>query len=121
MTDIDNLITAFNNNVSVIWKPTMNFVRDINIIINELKSYNTFINLDIYEILVSCGHDLTWEQNYIVTEEDINWFKNETGKMYFLNSVNEKNVVTNVYEYNSIMYVHNSLCELFELQVNKDD
>ena len=117
MTDIDSLIDSFNHNVSIVWKPNQKFVNDINIIINELKQNNSFININIYEVLVSCGHDLTWDQEYNISSHDLNWFKNEHGKMYFLNNSNEKNIVTNINEYNSILSIHCTLCELFELQV----
>ena len=70
--DIDNLVDAFNHKTTVVWRPKLNFVNDINVIIEELKQYQTFIGLDIYEVLVSCGHNLTWDQEYYVSTEDLN-------------------------------------------------
>ena len=89
--DVDNLVNAFNNNVSMIWKPNSKFINDINIIINELKKYKSFITIDIYEVLVSCGHDLTWDQDYSLTHDDFYWFTNKNGKMYFLHNINNTN------------------------------
>ena len=69
--DIYNLVNSFNHKTTLIWKPKLNFVNDINIIIQELKQYHTFVGLDIYEVLVSCGHNLTWDQEYYVSIEDL--------------------------------------------------
>ena len=55
--DIDNLTNAFNHSASIVWRPKQKFVQDIDIICNEICQYQTFINLDIYEVLVSCGHN----------------------------------------------------------------
>lgn len=118
--DIDSLVDAFDHKTAVIWKPKLNFVRDINIIINELKSFYSFINLDIYEVLVSCGHDLTWDQEYFVSLEDLNWFRNEEGIKYFLSNVNEKNIICTIDEYNAILNIHSKLVDLFALQIEED-
>ena len=115
--EVDNLINQFNHKTTVIWKPKLNFVNDLNIIINELKQYHTFIGLDIYEVLVSCGHNLTWDQEYYVSTEDLNWFKNDEGKKLFFTSLNEKNNINTVEEYRAVMDIHFTLVELFELQL----
>ena len=115
--DIDNLVDAFNHKNTVIWKPKLNFVNDINIIIEELKQYNTFVKLDIYEVLVSCGHNLTWDQEYYVSVEDLNWFKNDGGKKHFFSSLNEKHIINTIDEYRAAMDIHLKLVELFELQL----
>ena len=116
--DIDNLVDAFNHKTTVIWRPKLNFVNDINTIIDELKLYNTLIGLDLYEALVSCGHNLTWDQEYFVTSEDLNWFKNEEGKKYFYSSLNRNNSIKSIEEYRAIIDIHNKLVELFELQLD---
>ena len=115
--DIDNLVDAFNHKTTVVWRPKLNFVNDINVIIEELKQYQTFVRLDIYEVLVSCGHNLTWDQEYYVSTEDLNWFKNEEGKKHFFSSLNDKNAINTVEEYRAIMDIHFKLVELFELQL----
>lgn len=115
-TDIDLLNQLFEYNTSINWKPKINFVNDINYIIEELKLYNTFVNLDIYEVLVSCGHNLTWDQEYNLSSEDLQWFKIE-GKKYFLNSLNDYNRINSIHEYRAVMDIHFKLTELFELQL----
>lgn len=115
--EIDNLVNAFNHKTTMIWKPKLNFVRDINIIITELIQYKSFIDIDIYEVLVSCGHDLTWDQDYYVSIEDLNWLKNEEGKKYFLTYLNVNDKINTIEEYNAVINIHTKLVELFELQL----
>lgn len=115
--DIDNLVDEFNHKTTVVWKPKLNFVNDINVIIEELKQYQTFVGLDIYEVLVSCGHNLTWDQEYYVSAEDLNWFKNDEGKKHFFSSLNEKNPINTIEEYRAVMDINFKLVELFELQL----
>ena len=112
--DIENFVDLFNHKTTIIWKPKLNFVNDINIIIDEIKQYNTFIGIDIYEVLVSCGHNLTWDQEYYVSIEDLNWFKCGDGKKHFFYCLNIKNTVE---EYKAIIDIHIKLIELFELQL----
>ena len=81
--------------------------------INSLKELN---NIDIYDILVSCGHNLTWDQVYYLSLEDLNWFRGDNGKKYFFSNINEKRTL-NVYEYNIVLTWYQKLVELFELQV----
>jgi hypothetical protein len=113
---IDMLVSALEC-VSVSPNPTNTFVKDIDIIINELKIKPTYINLDIYEVLVSCGHNLTWNQDYVCTLNDINWLKYE-GKTYFLSTINTMKKINSIEEYNSLINIYLNLCELFELCYN---
>jgi len=115
--EIDSLVNVFNHKTTVIWKPKLNFINDINTIINELNNKDSYINLDIYDILVSCGHNLTWDQEYYLSIDDFNWFKNEEGKIYFLNNLNKNNKIFCINEYNAIIEIHLKLVELFELQL----
>tara|TARA_Y100000590_G_C15052223_1_gene763142 strand:- start:17 stop:421 length:405 start_codon:yes stop_codon:yes gene_type:complete len=112
--EIDNLINAFNHKI---WKPKLNFINNINVIIKELKQYYTFVGLNIYEVLVSCGNELKWDQEYYISTEDLNWFKNYEGKKYFLSSLNEKNTINTIEEYRVVMDIYFKLIELFELQL----
>lgn len=113
-TKINELTNMFNDKTSFKWKPNSMFIKDINIILDELKLYHSYINLDIYEVLVSCGHNVTWDQDYNISVEDIDWFKNE-GKTYFLNNLN---VISTINEYNSLINIHYKLTELFEMCKN---
>lgn len=115
--NVDSLVDIFNHNTALTWKPKLNFVKDIEIIIEELKQYRTFIGIDIYEVLVSCGHNLTWDQEYYVSTEDLNWFKHDDGKTHFFTCLNENNIINNLEEYRCVMDIHHKLSELFELQL----
>ena len=77
MTDIDSLVNAFEHQTTVVWQPKLKFINDLNIIITEIIAYQSLVNLDIYEVLVSCGHNLTWDQDYVITIDDLNWLKDE--------------------------------------------
>ena len=47
--DINDLINSFNYKTTVNWKPTHTFIQDLDVIINELNTKETCINLNIYE------------------------------------------------------------------------
>lgn len=115
--DIDNLVSKFNYNASVIWKPKQHFVKDIDVIIEAIGNSESIINLDIYETLVSCGHNLTWDQDYFISQADLNWLKNDEGKKYFLTNLNEKKPINTILEYRAVTDIHFKLTELFELQL----
>jgi hypothetical protein len=115
-TEIDSLVNAFENKTTIEFKPKHTFIQDINIIIQELINYHTLIGIDIYEVLVSCGHNITWNQDYYISHEDLNWFKND-GKIYFLNAINSGKSIDNIIEYNTIIDIHLKLISLFELQL----
>ena len=116
-------------------QPSLNFINDLNIIINEiiykiqkfniesefsyLSSNSTeseLPNLDIYELLVSCGHALTWSIEYELTQYDFNWLKTD-GKDYFLNKINEYVNLNTPSNYYKILPCYTKLVELYELQV----
>ena len=131
---IDNLCEKMNY-TQVENQPSYNFMTDINIIIDEiifkiqkhnLKIESEYFNensisnqleeLDIYTILVSCGHALTWEIEYNLSQIDFNWLKTE-GKEYFLNKIGlylNLNIPSNYYK---ILPCYIKLVELYELQV----
>ena len=116
-------------------QPSLNFINDLNIIIDEIIykiqqfdiesqfSYSSCNNkqselpdLDIYELLVSCGHALTWSIEYELTQFDLNWLKTD-GKNHFFNRINEYvnlNISSNYYK---ILPCYIKLIELYELQV----
>lgn len=121
MTEIDALCNSFNYNTSINWKPTEHFVKDLNLIIEEISSFINLYNLDIYEVCVSCGNNLTWDQDYYITQYDYNWLIMD-GKTYFFTSVNQKINLNHsrdldVNEYRILNSEFNKLVELFSLQV----
>jgi len=113
--EIDNLVDAFNHKTTLDWKPTHAFIKDFDVIIDELITFHTFINLDIYDVLVSCGHNLTWNYENNITLNDLNWLKNP-GKTYFLDKINNVRHI-NLFEYSSILNIYSKLYHLYELQL----
>lgn len=121
MNEIDALCQTFDYNASILWKPSEHFVKDLELIIIELSSFITLYDLNIYEVCVSCGNNLTWDQNYYITLNDYNWLNTE-GKTYFFNSVNQKinqnhSRDLDINEYRILNSEFTKLVELFSLQV----
>ena len=114
--EINSLCSQLNY-TQVYWKPKREFINDIDLFIDELKNYDNF-NVDIYEILVSCGSNLNWSQEYYISFDDINWFKSDIGKQYFIENINNKvRSLNNSINYSLVFDIYNKLCDLFELQV----
>ena len=121
MTEIDALCSSFDYNTSIHWKPTEHFVKDLNLIIEEIASFINLYNLDIYEVCVSCGNNLTWDQEYYINSQDYNWLQS-SGKTYFFNNVNQKinqnhSRDLDLNEYRILNSEFNKLVELFALQI----
>ena len=114
--DINGIIDMFNHNTTLNWKPKKKFLNDIDIIVEELLHYYSYSNIDIYELLVSCGHNLTWDTEYLITLEDLNWFKDNNGKNYFFTNIITKCISNQ--EYNMLNEIYIILTELFELQLD---
>ena len=90
-------------------------VSDIDVIILEIKRYNHY-NVDIYELCVSCGHSLTWDIEYTLTQRDINWLSSG-GKNYFFTRLNEHILIDTSEKYNSVNDIYSKLMDLFFLQI----
>ena len=71
--DIDSLCDTMTN-TSVKYDVNAKLVKDLDIIINDIIESGTF-DRDIYDICVNCGHALTWDQEYIIYQADIDWLK----------------------------------------------
>jgi len=113
---IEDLCDNFNN-TNLEWKPNSHFLNDINLILEEIK-INKNLEIDIYDILISCGSNIHWNAEYFISLEDFNWFKQQ-GKTDFLNYINI--YVCNLSDislYNKALDIHNKLCNLFELQID---
>jgi len=80
-------------------------------------SHNKLPQLDIYDILVSCGHALTWSMEYIVSDNDIQWLKTK-GRSHFFNEISKYFDVNNNSNYYTLLPCYLKLVELFELQIN---
>lgn len=113
-SSIDALTHLFDYQASVNWKPSDHFIDDINLIVSEINMYDSVINVDIMEILVSCGHNLTWNYQYFITSQDFSWFKMTGGKEFFFKNLKHK---FKSEEYLAINYMYERLVELFELQL----
>ena len=90
-------------------------ISDIDIIITEINYYDSY-NIDIYEVCVSCGHALTWELEYTLTQADINWL-NQFGKKYFFTKLNEVKLIDTSEKYKCVTDIYDKLLELFTLQM----
>ena len=149
---IDSLCENMQHN-SLYNKPELKFIKDLDIITKEIineyyvqfnREYlkftelypNTFVNdichnqiissikLDIYEILVSCGNDLTWDTNYSIKEKDFKWFQSTEGKNYFFENLQKfaqelYMIDLNAYinNYHLLLPVYVVLIELYDLAV----
>tara|TARA_E500000178_G_C17038017_1_gene764588 strand:- start:568 stop:924 length:357 start_codon:yes stop_codon:yes gene_type:complete len=114
--EINNLIDSFNYKNNLYWKPNQNFINDINIIIEEIISMDNLLDKNIYDILVSSGHNLTWNQDYFLSMDDYNWFKSHHGKKFFLSNINKKKNF-DLQHYYVLLSLYSKLVELFELQL----
>jgi hypothetical protein len=90
-------------------------INDIDIIITEINYYDSY-NIDNYEVCVSCGHNLTWDLEYTLTQADINWL-NYFGKNYFFMKLNEVKLIDTSEKYRCVNQIYDKLLELFSLQI----
>jgi hypothetical protein len=90
-------------------------INDIDTIITEINYYDSY-NIDIYEVCVSCGHSLTWDLEYTLTQADIKWL-NHFGKNYFFTKLNEVKLIDTPEKYRSVNNIYDELLQLFSLQI----
>jgi len=114
---MDSLCDSMNN-VKINEYINLKLIRDLDILINELARQETF-NVDIYEICVSCGHDLTWDQDYLIYNSDIEWLKNG-GQVYFFTTLHSKKPINTPEDYRCVQNVYKQLFDLFCLQVTSN-
>lgn len=86
-------------------------VNDLTVMIREIGNKNTF-DVDIYDICVSCGNNIVWDQEYIITKEDINWLSDK-GKIFFLNTLNSFILIDNNEKYFKAIKLYDDIFELF--------
>ena len=116
--DIEDLCNKLNE-TNFEWKPNHQFLNDINLFLIELKNHNN-LEVDVYELLVSCGSDINWSMEYFITITDLLWFKTD-GKNEFIKFINNNiRELSSIIDYNNAINIHNKLCELFELQLDKE-
>ena len=120
---MDSLIDRFDN-TSIVHQVSYNFLKDLNIIVNAIIEYfkiNNNFNINIYDLLVSYGADLTWNMEYYISSEDYNWFASK-GNEYIFNELNKNEYIDISFfsyeEYENLMTIFNELVQLFSLQVH---
>lgn len=112
--DFDS-ICAQMSGVSIQQKINEKLVSDLNLIISEIIKAGDY-NIDIYELCVNCGHSLTWDQEYSVSEFDINWLKT-SGKVYFYETLNNYINIDTSEKYTLVTSLYENILELFSLQI----
>jgi hypothetical protein len=116
--EIEDICNKLENTI-VFWKPNKQFLNDIKLFLEELKNIGN-LNVNVYDLLVSCGSDLNWTMEYFISLNDILWFRNE-GKIEFLKYINENiKELNSIIDYNCAISIHNKLCMLFELQIGEE-
>lgn len=116
--EIEDICNKLENTI-VFWKPNKQFLNDIKLFLEELKNIGN-LNVNVYDLLVSCGSDLNWTMEYFISLNDILWFRNE-GKIEFLKYINENiKELNSIIDYNYAISIHNKLCMLFELQIGEE-
>lgn len=80
---MDSLCDSLNS-IKMIDYINVKLISDLNIIIREISRRKT-LDVDIYELCISCGNDVVWTQEYFISIEDINWLNSEGKKMFLLN------------------------------------
>ena len=122
---MDSLINEFDKSMNLSCsskfdKLQPHFINDINIIINEMININniTAINSNFYELLVSLGSNLIWNNEYFISEFDFNWLKDE-GKVYLITKIHESVPIITLEDYNNLLNIHHQICQIFSLQVQE--
>ena len=66
---------------------TMKLKEDLDTFMREIAKARTY-DVDVYDLCVSCGHDLTWDVQYTVREIDIHWLQTD-GFEYYLKTMHQ--------------------------------
>ena len=107
---MDSICNSMNN-LNLINHINVKLIRDLDVITNEVLKKD-ISNVDIYDVCVSCGCDLTWDQDYNITSLDIEWLKND-GFLRFKASFDTKYDSTQTFYYNMCILIFRRILELF--------
>ena len=111
--EIESLCNTLSS-VTMTDRINLKLLNDINIIIREIVSMGS-LEVDIYEVCVSCGNDIIWDQDYTIEYEDIKWLSN-SGKIYFFETLNSF-IPINQTNYYSALKLYTQIYELFSKAV----
>ncbi len=113
--DMDNLcnqMSSFNINQTQNVPNNSKIITDLDILIREIINKNT-LNIDIYEVCVACGHDLTWDLEYFLEDSDIQWLKTHGfNRMYYF--INKHIPINSLEKWTQLYSIYNRILELFE-------
>ena len=112
--DLDEVLSKVEN-MSLTYSINVNLLKYLNSIINEIINKDTF-ELDVYEICVECGSDLTWDIDYNINELDLIWLKNE-GFEHFINTINSAKTIKTKKDHENLVSCYKQLYGLFELSI----
>lgn len=97
---------------------TLKLKEDLNTFMREIVRVNNY-DADVYDLCVDCGHDLTWDQQYIIREQDIQWLKTE-GLLYYFKTMHTYIPINDINIYNKALGLYHRLLELFSLTVEEE-
>jgi hypothetical protein len=105
-------------NVKLVYSLNLKLIRDIDLICSEICN-RELSDLDIYDVCVSCGSDLTYDQEYTVYDADIKWMKTE-GFKRFLSNLAIKHDISDINKYNLCINIYAQILDLFSIQVSTE-
>jgi len=117
---MDHICSQMNNLnvVEEIDNNTLLLKKDLETFMKELVTRETY-EVDVYDLCVTCGHDLTWDHQYTIREQDIRWLKT-SGLLYFFETMNVYIPINTETSYNKALAVYLKLLDLFSLTVEED-
>ena len=112
--DYDSICANFSN-VSIHREVNGKLLSDLNLLISEIiKTDNA--DISVYDLCVNCGCDVTWNREYDITLDDINWLKT-SGKLYFFETINNYIKIETLEIYIKITKLFEDILELFSLHL----
>jgi len=109
-TEIDNICNSMTC-INIISHVNIKLVNDLNLLIHEIARRGSF-DVDIYELCVSCGNDIVWNQEYTMSCEDSEWLQKE-GKTFFMNTLNSLLQIKDNSDYHKAIQIYSQICNLF--------
>ncbi len=114
---IDSICNTMGN-VKLVYNLNLKLIRDLDLICDEICN-RELIGLDIYDVCVSCGSDLTYDQEYTVYDTDIKWLRTE-GFKRFMCYIATKHDINDINKYRLCINIYAQILDLFSLQVSTE-